>query len=61
MSALETLKTKLVNHTAVIGIIGLGYVGLPQNLRFSKAGYKVMDLDIDPSKTGQLNNGSCRT
>ena len=46
----EHLIEKLTNKTAVIGIVGLGYVGLPLAIRFAEAGYKVIGLDIDPKK-----------
>lgn len=40
-----------------VGIIGLGYVGLPLGLRFSEAGHRVMGFDTDPSKVEKLNRG----
>lgn len=51
------LIKKLENKSAVIGVIGLGYVGLPLSLRFSEAGYKVLGFDIDEEKVEQLNSG----
>ncbi|MCR4308122.1 MAG: nucleotide sugar dehydrogenase [Candidatus Berkelbacteria bacterium] len=57
MNNQQALITKLQNKTAIIGIIGLGYVGLPLSLRYAEAGYKVIGFDIDPVKTEQLNNG----
>ena len=51
------LITKLESQQAVIGVIGLGYVGLPLALRFSDAGYSVIGFDIDPSKVSKLNKG----
>jgi UDP-N-acetyl-D-glucosamine dehydrogenase len=51
------LIQKLDIARATIGIIGLGYVGLPLSLRFVAAGYSVIGLDIDPSKTDKLNAG----
>ena len=52
-----TLIEKLNNKSAIIGIIGLGYVGLPLMLRYTEVGYKVLGLDIDPSKVEMLNQG----
>ncbi len=52
------LIDKLNSRKALIGIIGLGYVGLPLALRFSEAGYPVLGLDIDPSKPEQIAAGS---
>lgn len=42
---------------AVIGIVGLGYVGLPLMLRYNAIGFKVIGLDIDSSKVELLNSG----
>lgn len=53
----EVLIEKLNNKTAVIGIVGLGYVGLPLMLRFVEVGYKVLGIDIDEAKVSQLNQG----
>lgn len=44
-------------RTANIGIIGLGYVGLPLALLFSEERFEVTGFDIDPSKVDSLNNG----
>jgi UDP-N-acetyl-D-glucosamine dehydrogenase len=48
---------KLENRTATIGIVGLGYVGLPLSLRFAEVGYKVVGMDIDAAKVESLNGG----
>lgn len=53
---MDTLE-KLQNRSAVIGIIGMGYVGLPLMIRYAEVGYKVLGFDIDPSKIEQLNAG----
>ena len=53
----QPLLDKIQNKTAVIGIIGLGYVGLPLMLRFAEAGYKVLGFDIDPGKITTLAAG----
>ncbi|MGH8371899.1 MAG: nucleotide sugar dehydrogenase, partial [Gammaproteobacteria bacterium] len=45
------------NRDAVIGIVGLGYVGLPLMLRFIEVGYKVIGLDIDVAKVDMLAAG----
>lgn len=54
---MNELQTKFENKTATIGIIGLGYVGLPLALRFSDVGFTVLGIDIDQSKVAQLNAG----
>lgn len=54
---MNTLINKLENKDAVIGIIGLGYVGLPLMLRYAEIGYKVLGFDIDDSKVEAINSG----
>lgn len=48
---------KFNNKSAIIGILGLGYVGLPLMLRYSEVGYKVIGIDIDKKRVENLNNG----
>ena len=47
----------LNNCKAVIGILGMGYVGQPLALRYASIGFKVMGFDIDADKVAMLNNG----
>jgi len=58
---LNNIKTdlldKLHRKTATIGIVGLGYVGLPLMLRYNEVGYRVLGFDVDADKIAQLNNG----
>lgn len=54
----NTLLQKIQTKRAVIGIVGLGYVGLLLMLRFSTVGFKVLGFDIDPGKVALLNNGA---
>ena len=56
-ACLEQLTTRLSERTAVIGIIGLGYVGLPLTLRYAEAGFRVLGIDIDGAKVERLNRG----
>ena len=51
------LIEKLNNKEAIIGIVGLGYVGLPLMLRFADVGYRVVGIDVDESKNTLLNAG----
>lgn len=51
------LIDRIESKQAVIGILGLGYVGLPLMLRFSAVGFKVLGFDIDPAKVAELNAG----
>lgn len=53
----EQLLEKLNNKTAVIGVVGLGYVGLPLAVEKAKAGYRVIGFDIQDSRVNQVNNG----
>lgn len=52
----ELLLRKLSDKSAVIGIFGLGYVGLPLALRFVEAGYSVVGFDIDVEKINKIKN-----
>ena len=54
---ISDLTSKLKSRSAVIGIVGLGYVGLPLSIRFSQSGYSVIGFDNDPQKVESLNNG----
>lgn len=51
------LLEAFANKTAVVGIVGMGYVGQPLALRFAEIGYKVIGFDIDAEKVALLNNG----
>ena len=48
---------KIENKTAVIGIVGLGYVGLPLGLEFAEKDFFVLGFDIDETKIPVLNSG----
>jgi UDP-N-acetyl-D-mannosaminuronate dehydrogenase len=51
------LLTKIKNKQALVGIIGLGYVGLPLVLRFCEVGFPVLGFDTDPRKVELLKRG----
>lgn len=51
------IETKIQDRTARVGIIGLGYVGLPLAVEFARAGFQVTGIDVQPSKIEQLNQG----
>ncbi|MGB0360919.1 MAG: nucleotide sugar dehydrogenase, partial [Endozoicomonas sp.] len=57
MSFERIITDKIANKTAIIGIIGLGYVGLPLMLRYAEEGYQVLGIDIDQTKVDKLNDG----
>ena len=51
------LERKLKEKTAVIGIVGLGYVGLPLLVAFTEAGFKVIGFDIQQKRVDSVNKG----
>ena len=53
----DVLEAKFLSHTATVGIIGMGYVGLPLARAFALKGFKVIGLDIDTGKVAKLNAG----
>ena len=58
MTFKQGLLDKLTQRTATIGIVGLGYVGLPLAVEFAEAGFCVLGLDIQAEKVRQINSGS---
>ncbi|MBA2648544.1 MAG: nucleotide sugar dehydrogenase [Legionella sp.] len=54
---LNKVINKINNKEAIIGIIGLGYVGLPLMLRFAEVGYRVLGIDVDQRKVDLLKRG----
>ena len=56
-SELESLELKFANRTANVGIVGLGYVGLPLALLFTDAGFPVTGFDVDAQKVAKLSRG----
>ena len=57
LSPFDTLLTRIEGQAARVGIIGLGYVGLPLAATIARHGYPVTGFDIDPAKLGQLEAG----
>lgn len=55
--SLDALKEKIDRRSAVVGIVGLGYVGLPLMIRFVESGFSVVGFDTDPEKVSRLNDG----
>jgi UDP-N-acetyl-D-glucosamine dehydrogenase len=53
----DRLAFRLRTRTAAVGVVGLGYVGLPLAEAFASAGYTVVGYDIDPLKVDALNRG----
>ena len=57
MNFYSSLSNKIVKKTAKIGIVGLGYVGLPLAIQFAKKKFQVIGFDIDNSKIYSLKKG----
>ena len=53
----KKLSKKISNKTATLGVIGLGYVGLPLAVEKAKAGYKTIGFDIQQNKVDMVNKG----
>ncbi|HTS47335.1 MAG TPA: nucleotide sugar dehydrogenase [Bryobacteraceae bacterium] len=56
-STAEVLAEKIKSRTARVGIVGLGYVGLPLAVEFARAGFSVTGIDIQESKIAKLKRG----
>lgn len=52
-----TLVNRIHDHTVTVGIIGLGYVGLPLAMAFVEKGIRVLGFDVDPDKPARLARG----
>src|SRR5579863_6507248 len=55
--SVNDVRARIESRTAKVGIVGMGYVGLPLALLFSERGFPVTGFDIDANKVGALNNG----
>jgi UDP-N-acetyl-D-glucosamine dehydrogenase len=53
----KTLEKKIKDKTAVVGIIGMGYVGLPLAVELGREGFSVIGIDINPNKSKLINAG----
>ncbi len=53
----RALRQKFEDRSATVGIVGLGYVGLPLAVAFGKAGFRVLGLDADPARVARLRGG----
>ncbi len=52
-----TLRKNIEERTAILAVIGLGYVGLPVACKFAEAGFDVIGVDIKPDRVSQINAG----
>lgn len=51
----QDLKRRIVQHTATVGVLGLGYVGLPLAVEKAKVGFRVLGFDINPERASKVN------
>ena len=56
-SALESLRGRIEDRSLVVGVIGLGYVGLPLGAAFAESGVKLLGFDVDQSKVDAIRRG----
>lgn len=58
MNYTKQILKKVASNTEIIGVIGLGYVGLPLAVNFAEAGIKVIGFDKNPDKVDKINHGN---
>jgi UDP-N-acetyl-D-glucosamine dehydrogenase len=56
-SVAAELRQRISKKTARVGVLGLGYVGLPLSVEFARAGFEVIGIDVQQSKVDQFNSG----
>ena len=56
-AAADLLRQKLADRTARVGVVGLGYVGLPLAVEFARAGFHTTGIDLDERKVDAINRG----
>jgi UDP-N-acetyl-D-glucosamine dehydrogenase len=54
---LDDLESRITNHEALVGVIGLGYVGLPISCTIAERGLRAIGVDVDPAKVERLRSG----
>ena len=57
MSLSEILRARIDDRSAVVGVVGLGYVGLPFAVEKAKVGFHVIGVDQNPQRVDQVNRG----
>lgn len=57
MDLLQTLKAKIADKTALVGVVGLGYVGLPFAVEKAKVGFNVLGIEQNPLRSEKVNRG----
>jgi UDP-N-acetyl-D-glucosamine dehydrogenase len=56
-SAAAELRQRISNKAARVGVLGLGYVGLPLAVEFARAGFEVVGIDVQQTKVDEFNRG----
>ena len=54
---MSTLKQRILDRQVTLGVVGLGYVGLPLAVEKAKAGFKVIGFDVQDQKVAMVNEG----
>ena len=54
---MSTLKQRILDRSVTLGVVGLGYVGLPLAVEKAKAGFHVVGFDVQKSKVDMVNRG----
>lgn len=57
VAQIETLLVRIASRDFTVGIVGMGYVGLPLALAALKSGFRVIGFDIDEARVDLLNRG----
>jgi UDP-N-acetyl-D-glucosamine dehydrogenase len=52
------LREKILDRSAKVGVVGLGYVGLPLAVEFGRAGFQVHGIDVDRSRIENIRTGN---
>ena len=54
---MTNLKQRILKRAVTLGVVGLGYVGLPLAVEKAKAGFHVIGFDVQPQKVDMVNRG----
>ena len=58
MTGSTRLRARLADRSARVGVVGLGYVGLPLAVEFARAGFRTTGVDVDRAKVDAINQGT---
>ena len=54
---MKGLEKKIIDKSARVGVVGLGYVGLPLALEFARAGFSTTGIEVDPERVDSVSRG----